>query len=290
MYNLRYHLASLVAVFLALAVGLLLGTVVVERGSIEQQRQSLVTSLQSDFAKLRTTNDSLKRQLGRNESFVDETVPVLSSGRLTGKTTLVIIDSGRTDGLASVSAAVRKAGGRQATARFATSGLGLGDAGVASAAASVLGIAPTAPDLTERTEQALAAEWTSTAAGRPVTDALTKAGALTLDGLDSGRSVDSVALMAISDGVPDKDAVALAAQLRTSGARVVAVETTGLDTGLASAAVDDGLSAVDDVDEAIGAYSLVMVLSGQAEGHYGIKSGADAVFPPVSVPSAIQGH
>ena len=36
MYNLRYHIASLVAVFLALAVGLLLGTVVVERGELDR--------------------------------------------------------------------------------------------------------------------------------------------------------------------------------------------------------------------------------------------------------------
>jgi hypothetical protein len=49
MYNLRYHIVSLVAVFLALTVGLVLGTVVVERGVLTKQRAALVGDLTKQY-------------------------------------------------------------------------------------------------------------------------------------------------------------------------------------------------------------------------------------------------
>ena len=42
MYNIRYHIASLVAVFLALALGLVLGGLVVQQGTFSKQQKALV--------------------------------------------------------------------------------------------------------------------------------------------------------------------------------------------------------------------------------------------------------
>ena len=39
MYNIRYHIASLVAVFLALALGLVLGGLVVRQGGFDKQQK-----------------------------------------------------------------------------------------------------------------------------------------------------------------------------------------------------------------------------------------------------------
>ena len=75
MYNLRYHIASLVAVFLALAIGLILGTVVGERGTLDKQQTTLVTSLQKDFTLLRTENADLKRERDRDHAFATDVVP-----------------------------------------------------------------------------------------------------------------------------------------------------------------------------------------------------------------------
>ena len=63
MYNLRYHIASLVAVFLALSVGLVLGSIVVERGTLDEQREALVTSLQQEFTELNAENKLLKARV-----------------------------------------------------------------------------------------------------------------------------------------------------------------------------------------------------------------------------------
>ena len=61
MYNLRYHIASLVAVFLALSVGLLLGTVVAERGMITDQTGALVADLQARFDEIQARTPNCRR-------------------------------------------------------------------------------------------------------------------------------------------------------------------------------------------------------------------------------------
>ena len=48
MYNVRYHIASLVSVFLALALGLVLGGLIVDKTPATSQ-SSLVTGLKQEF-------------------------------------------------------------------------------------------------------------------------------------------------------------------------------------------------------------------------------------------------
>lgn len=59
----KYHLVSLAAVFLALAVGILIGSNLVGSEALVQQQNSLVTQLEQDFKKLRLENDELHSQL-----------------------------------------------------------------------------------------------------------------------------------------------------------------------------------------------------------------------------------
>ena len=60
------------------------------------------------------------------------------------------------------------------------------------------------------------------------------------------------------------------------------VETT--DAGKSSVKVfqRNGISSVDDVDEAIGRFALTLLLDGAKAGHYGVKpSAVDGVLPPL---------
>ena len=57
MYNVRYHIASLVSVFLALALGLVLGGLIVDKTPTTSQ-SSLVTGLKQEFETLRADNDN----------------------------------------------------------------------------------------------------------------------------------------------------------------------------------------------------------------------------------------
>ena len=70
MYNLRYHIASLVAVFLALAIGIVLGGLVVRQGVFDTQQRALVSSLQSEFNSIKKQNTALKSSLTLEETAV----------------------------------------------------------------------------------------------------------------------------------------------------------------------------------------------------------------------------
>src|SRR5450759_5719714 len=138
MYNFRYHIASLVAVFLALSIGLLLGTVVVERGTLDAQRTTLVDSLQKEYTTLRTDNTQLKSELDTDRSFLAEAAPLLVSNRLAGRTVMVLTNAGRADAAAAVADVVAKAGGVAVTATFRDAGFGLKDKTLAAKVAAVL--------------------------------------------------------------------------------------------------------------------------------------------------------
>jgi hypothetical protein len=279
MYNLRYHIASLVAVFLALSIGLLLGTVVVERGYLDQQRTSLVKSLQTDFTGLKRENDELRRDRDREHAFAVDAVPLLAAGMLRGKTVLVVTNAGRNDGLAVTRDALREAGANTVVATFKARDLGMGDKDVQAALSAIATRTPGAAGASDPVVAVLVNEWAKRGQAQPLTDALRTTGQVTFEGATGPVGADAVVLMASFDGQPDTSLVALAAGMQKTGLTAVGVEAEGSNTGVADAALGAGLSSVDDVDRPEGEVSLVYVLAGKAEGHFGVKTGATALYP-----------
>ncbi len=82
MINIRYHIISLVAVFLALAIGLVLGSSFIDTAVVERLRAN-VDTLGSQKDNLEDDNGRLSRQLDAVEQFEDEAGPQLLDGRLT---------------------------------------------------------------------------------------------------------------------------------------------------------------------------------------------------------------
>lgn len=283
MYNLRYHIASLVAVFLALSIGLLLGSVVVERGILDRQRESIVQGLQEEFQSLDSKNRKLTEALASREDLVDTLGSVAVDGVLADKTVLVLASSGRADGLAGVRDAVTSAGGTVVVFVLAQPSLGLDAPPVSSAVTQVLG--PLEPDaMLATTTAALVAEWATPSEARPLTAALSEAGVLRVDGDPGGETaVDGVVTLAYFDETPDDGALAVAVAFaeagQSAGQSACGVETQTKSTGVALAASEAGLSAVDHIGTPEGAYSLTWILSGKATGYFGYREGAQDPWP-----------
>jgi hypothetical protein len=277
MYNLRYHITSLVAIFLALTVGLLLGGVVVERGTLQGQKTTLVDSLKKSYEGLSADQRLLRAENEAFAAFSDQAVPKVVSGALVGRTVVVLTDPTSGDAVSAVTKAVREAGGRAAVVTFTSPGLGLSEPAVARSFASAEGTA--GPAVETSVSAALVAEWTTSGSTRPVTAALTKAGAIRVDGLTADMVVDGAVSASVWDTKPDEAALRLAKAITGPDRYGAGVETTKRAAGLAVAAVGAGLSAVDDVDRPIGRVSLVWILAGKTAGHYGLGKGADAAFP-----------
>jgi Copper transport outer membrane protein, MctB len=79
--NFRYHVVSLTAVFLALAVGLVLGSTVLN-GPMLDALESRVDTLGRDNSQLRDYASSLEQQIEGEEDFATEAGPLLLAGQL----------------------------------------------------------------------------------------------------------------------------------------------------------------------------------------------------------------
>ena len=110
MINFRYHLVSLTAIFLALALGIAMGASLVD--------QALVTQLEDQLERVggradavAATNEHLDRELGAWDTFAEQAGDRLLAGRLSGVPVVVVTFAG-VDGdvVARLEAALRGAG------------------------------------------------------------------------------------------------------------------------------------------------------------------------------------
>lgn len=285
MYNLRYHIASLVAVFIALSVGLLLGTVVAERGMITDQTSELVADLQARFDEISAQNAELEAGLARDRAFAEAAVVPLTAGQLSGRNVAIIASTGRVDGVSAVADAVASAGGTSFTVTLEQTALGLyetepeGLAGLLQLQGTE--IALPGPALEQQVSDALVAEWRA-GADQPFTQLLSGTGRLSIESSASTATVDAVVVMGSDEGGCDPFALALGKSMITAGGLALGAEASPTEGGCASVCAAEGLSAVDHMSTAQGRFSLVWILAGRAEGYFGIGEGAEAFYPPLA--------
>ncbi|TQN43153.1 copper transport outer membrane protein MctB [Blastococcus colisei] len=89
MIDFRYHLVSLIAVFLAVALGIVIGTTALNEpilADIENQ----VADLEQDKRALEDQTQELQTQLDTADAFQEAVAPVLVDGTLTGRSVLLV--------------------------------------------------------------------------------------------------------------------------------------------------------------------------------------------------------
>lgn len=89
MIDFRYHLVSIVSIFLALAVGIVLGAGPLQ-GDIGSTLTSEVTKLRTEKASLRSQLDGASKGIQSRDAFTQETNKPLLAGRLQGRSIAVI--------------------------------------------------------------------------------------------------------------------------------------------------------------------------------------------------------
>ena len=281
MYNIRYHIASLVAVFLALALGLVLGGLVVRQGGFDKQQSAIVSGLQKDFNSLKKRNTSLKNDLAFEKGYSSQMTGAWVAGRLSGRSVLVITSTEKGVGGDAAIAAIKDAGGSAAVVTMSQPQFGLANKSVADAVRSVVG---SSTDLKTSVASALASEWSQPDVARPLTEALQKAGVITVTGLSASTAATQVVNVAAFDGKPDALALDVAQAYAAAGFYALGAQTPAPDTGVAAAAAARKLSAFDTLGTNAGRFTLVALFSGGEQGYYSTDTNATAKYPPVPVP------
>jgi hypothetical protein len=93
--NFRYHVVSLTAVFLALAIGLVVGTAALN-GPVSDALNDRVNALGKDNKQLREQVGHLEDEASRTDDFATQAAPLLLAGKLANRRVLLVsLPSGR---------------------------------------------------------------------------------------------------------------------------------------------------------------------------------------------------
>jgi hypothetical protein len=291
-YSGRYHAASLAAVFLALAIGILIG-VGLGDNVLSGAQKDLERSLKSDLADTRARNEALLGELNTEREFSDQIYSTLVANLLTGKRIAVVALGGLPDDIKGDIEAV--VGGDSPTA----------------AKLSEVAVVREPPDLHTLADAARGTPWRRVARdpdalsglGRHLGEGLVAGGPILARfgdpalGEMSGRPgrIDAVIVVReqptdlgphASQAANAMEAGIVAGLQRSSAVPVVGVERSDTDPSSIGFFTSSDLQAtVDSTDLAAGRVALAHALAG-AEGNFGTKPSADRLLPALGEPVA----
>jgi hypothetical protein len=284
-YSARYHATSLIAVFLALAIGILIGA---EFGgdTLTSTRRNLERSLTGNLQDARERADRLSAELGRANQFGERVYPVLVRNQLRGRRIGVLALGGLPG---EVSGAIEQA--------LAATGARLVGVGVVREPVDVRALAG---DLAKTRFADIARNPdTQTAFGVGIGRQLVRGGTLVervrsrLFSRASGNFGALDGVIVVRDQPPAMGPVrrAVAGRLEPALLRgitatrtpAVGVESSGAEPSSVSFFQSNDLSSVDDVDLVSGRLATVFALLG-AEGSFGLKGSADRLLPDLLAP------
>jgi len=310
----RYHLVSIVSIFLALAVGILLGAGPLQE-DLGKTLSNQVSTLRKEKDALRTQLDQAQTRVDASDKFVTAVTPALVESRLGGRSAVVVTLPGTDKALVTgVTKALTSSGATVSgtvevqDAWSDTTKRSFRDQ-LLTSLGPLVGLSDTTGSLESRMGALLAralvvdrvsgADHPSTSATQALTG-LKEAGLLSFEGDGPDPATLAVVVAPTPGDKTSSDQrqadlaawVALAGQLdaASNGAVVVGDESSTATGGLVRAVRADDVAAtkvstVDDIAAAMGrialVYSLRQQMAGEA-GQYGIGPSATALLPPLT--------
>jgi hypothetical protein len=285
MFDLRYHVASLAAIFLALIIGILVGVGISDpvdnaKTSLLEQRVANLQKQLDQTAKQAGTRD---REQSAAQTFINQTYPVLAHNRLRNRNIAVVFVGSFSGGVRSdVTRALRDAAGQQLRMRALK---------VPIDGPQLDKILATHPEVGKFTGQGRF-EALGRALGQelmlggdtPLWNALTDS---LVEQQAGGIKDPADGVIVVRTAAPQRDGTShylqgLYSGLASAGVPAVGVEATNSPVSAVPIFRQAGLSTVDDVDTAAGKLALVLLLDGAPGGQYGLKRSADdGVLPPL---------
>jgi hypothetical protein len=322
----RYHLVSIVAVFLALAIGIVLGSTELQGNTIDVLRTSQ-NSLKNQLDQSNTQRNAAQQQANTYQTFVGTAEPRLLANELTGQRIVLVTEPGASSTVLSGIKQAATLSGATVTGEVAiqpkfndltgTNQSSLQSLNSSLSTADDTTLATPSNEQTVVQQQAaqligtaiLASSTSAETTGISTADATTLLGAYAQAGyITITPSVTNRATLAIivtpdtapTDGANDPATQVLLAIATEFAGESAATTVIGSTTGsspagsaisvLRASSVASLVSSVDNADVNVGwvstMWALAQQLRGQKPNSYGI-SGASAVSPvPLPVPSA----
>jgi Copper transport outer membrane protein, MctB len=302
----RFHLVSLVAVFMALGLGVLAGTTVINRG-IVRQLEDRTLGLERDRDQFRQEVLQLGQQLEAWIAFGDQIMPHLVDNELTGQQAIMVTEQWTDEAtVASVEQGLRDADADVVALLSVGERMALPTEADRLALAEAIGVQGVTDPAALRTQTAavLADRLAVGPLGEDVLDVLIRdefllnqGSQLGEEGLRDLAGADLIVAVAggaerpplppegflvpfvesAAAGAEENDQAVGAAESVASGYEFVTILRGNGETA-------DRIVTQDNVDQIPGRIGLVMALDALlvsgVPGHYGVKDGTDGVIPP----------
>lgn len=281
--NLRYHIASLVAVFLALGIGIVIGGAMLGNNTIVEKQKQLTDRLEAQLSALRQKNDVLAArastlEMDKNiyQQFAQQAMPVLIGGRLNGRQVAIIETNsyGFAEGLLQ---GLQTAGARVVSVTTVLNGLEVRDKKSALAA---LGWRDSQENLTTRLAWEMAT-YIATGRGEKTIKYLQEQDLLRTSGKYGQYITDVIIVGGSMDEKLNKVAtldIPLIEFFQQQKIAVYGVEESVAAISYMREYQKKRISTVDNIDTVPGQVALIMAMTGKP-GHYGVKSTAQKLLP-----------
>ena len=282
--DLRHHIITIVSIFLALAVGMVVGSSYLTGTSIEGHVSAL---LNKEFTKLRADNemkqatiDGLTQQVAKQTEFDRGIAPILVKGRLINRRIAIIQTGDYSEATQSSKAILEMAGAEVSSITTIESPKWASIEDASGILKSISG-EMNANDPVGRILETLAYDVVSGSNGHAL-DVLEDDGLLSKAG-QYDKHVSGVVFVGGSKGkdisMVQKIDYGLIDKFKTfTGVTVVGVEPGYAETSYISAYHGKDLSTVNNVDEPMGQVGLVFAIGGET-GSFGTKEYSDKVVP-----------
>lgn len=295
MFDFRYHVASLAAVFFALVIGILVGVALASHGLGNTERKRLEEDLrraQSQADVLKTQVDTLNSGKAADQAFVKATYESVMANRLKGKKIAVLFVGSSDDTHRSQIARALTDAGAGVPLRMRFVKVPIDPAALAQRLSKRPLLATySGRDQLSNLGQALGQEF---AAGTdtPLWNALEN---VIVEEKVGPPKPPADGVIVVRTASPQVGATALFlkglyAGLADAGVPVVGVERSDDDGSAVKAFQKAGLSTVDDIDTRVGKLALVALLADpMLSGNYGSRKSASAQLPPIAPLPATSG-
>ena len=319
MIDFRYHLVSIVSIFMALAVGIVLGAGPLE-GELGDTLNKEVAGLRQDKADLNSQLETAAAGTEAQDSYIGVTSPPVLAGLLQGSRVALVVLPGSDGSVAESSVASLEVAGAEVVSTTSVADDWVSDDdGTTEAREAVVQRAATAADVDIASSGAVSprdvllasllavpavdgTDALATAAAQEALEALAGADLLEID-TEGFQQADLVVVVSgvVTDGDPEAQRAAaehwvdlvIALDERSAGT-VVAGEASTVGDGVSvlesvrnDATATQGVSTVDNAGGALGQGSVVHGLVEQSSGEvgqYGLAPGAEAPYAPLPTP------
>lgn len=303
MISFRYHLVSLICVFLGIALGVVIGTSALN-GAVVGDLRRQNSDLKSAAASSSTQNKDLQARAGAADQLASTFASQISAKRLAGKSVIVIGLPGAAKAMKlSIGNQIVAAGGSvkgsvQLSKAFDDPTRGSDIQSLATTAHPIGLQIPEAGNSGQIAASLLGYVLLGHGSATDITQVLAAFTALNMLTIDSGAtSGANAAVLVAPGGLPAADEggamlLAFATQLGTSGGPTVIAGDTASANGhglvglaRADAGAQKAVSTVDDADTPLGQLTVALTVADSLAGHkgnYGGANGADALLPGLS--------